>query len=234
MRQRNGRIHIDSREVYHREMFIKCMIPGCKKDSTHKVKGRNKRPILLCDDHFPKIFKLPANRHPKKVKEKVEQQTMPYPGYQHWALRQHMDLPYRFSGERIACHSAKIGAWKWYWSLYWRDGGDANPIDHVLSVTRAIDKKHAVHMIQTLEGTDGLVEVVKFMLHAHGTVAPIDDAELLALTMEATRFIEECFPGKVPSAYRLACIEKLERWKKTRAAVAPLSEVEALEVPAEA
>lgn len=219
MKKHKGRIPVKKFNVLHFKTNVaKCCI--CGEGASHIVLGftpsgsKSKNRMYYCTEHLTMIFRLPANRHPKKIKEIVPAEVMPYPGYKHWALRQHMDVPYRFSGERIACHSAKIGMWTWYFSLYWRDGGDANPIDYVLSLTRAVDKRRAIHMVFPTEGHDAVIEQLKFAFHSHGTIAPIDDAELLALTMEATKFIEECYPGKVPSEYRLACMEKLAEWRK--------------------
>lgn len=225
MKRKHGQVSLAQDRVQHFQNAVGCC-HICGDWAFHIVSGftpkgtKGKGKQYLCTKHFAMLYHLPPNRHPKKVKEPKTADPGLYPGYHYWSLRRHMDLPLRFGGERIVSHNAKIGAWEWFWSLYWIDVQDLAEPDYALSVTRAVDKKHAVHMVQLMDGRADLIEQVKFMFHAHGTIAPVSDAELLALTMEATRFIEKSEVGQLLDPYRADKEKMKEVWREQRDAVA--------------
>lgn len=184
MKHRSPRVKLESKQVAHHKKGS-CFVPGCENDAEHEILGPKNTKI--CTKHMSMFFKLPANRFERQKKKK---KTFNRDGV--FFLRRHMDMPLVFKGERVAWHSFVADDQTWFISLYWKNTeGTTRPM-YVLSITRAFDKYTAIHQVQEYDPVEtNPIEILKYLLHVHGSILEIGQLSQVALGIELTRFIEK-------------------------------------------
>lgn len=192
-----GRVFRTKEQVLHAKSTFKnrtCFVCGLA--AKHKVLGKRliggkQKKMYCCTKHFVMMFKMAPQRHPKQVKK----HTLPVlQSVRDFTLRNFMEMPYSFRGERVACHDVHLGQ-HWFFSLYNREAGcstEQDPYRMVVTLTRVFAKKHAVNLLRVIGGTDNVVEAVEGMIGQHDVIVPLTPAQMLHLKMEATRFFENC------------------------------------------
>jgi hypothetical protein len=213
----NNRISIRKDQVTHFNVTTgRCFI--CGEPALHAVGTDVKEGgrLYLCTKHLSKIFKTPTNRFPRKKRAPVKKINKNVGTFK---LRRHMDLPYIFEGQRLVCHRVDFGPETWYFTLYWRDGGSANPLDHVLSVTRILgETKYAIHQAQEFDGyNDSIIEQLKYLMHTHDGVLEIGKNKQVILGLEMTSFIEQVmFHAKKLTPENQKKVDLLVQWRLTQ------------------
>ena len=189
-----GRIRLEKVQVQHGDKFCMCFI--CGKPANHRVFGftqagrLRRKGIDYCTHHFVQSYKMPPSRFSKMVR-KYERPVLSE--RREFTLRRHLDAPYSFLGERIACHDYKCGKETFYFSLYFRDAGSSlEQVDYtyVVSLTRVFDKTAAINMVK-VGPLGSVVHMVKLMIADQHAAAEIEGT--VRLDVEATKFIEKCY-----------------------------------------
>ena len=190
-----GRVRVPKTRVFHYNIDIdECHICGkaarhaiVRVDKNGKLRPSHQRLLYLCTKHLTQMFKLPANRHAKMVKKhevkKVEK-------IRDFALRQHMDTPYYFRGEREMFHDLKLGIGHVYFALY-RKEDTKDGSDLVISMALVFDKKHAINLIAVPTSAEDVLDCVKHLMHTMGNMVELDQKGVLVLSMGASKFIEK-------------------------------------------
>jgi hypothetical protein len=195
-----GRIRIDKKQVVHAKKSnefgfrSRCMV--CGEPSRHKVRMKsNVKEMHFCTKHFVQMFKMPPQRHPKITKKHTLQKLG---AVRDFVLRQHMNVPYQFTGERLACHDYKFVSEKFFFSMYRNLKPYQADLDHVVSIVRVLGKHHAINVVGIMRGTETVAIQVSDLIDKLTGHMRMDDSSLTLLEMEATKFIEKCVSLPVP------------------------------------
>lgn len=99
-----GRVQLQATDVEHLTLdpFVtdgttRCLI--CGKQAHHRVRGK----LDLCNHHFARMFRLPPNRHPKKLRPKKVVKLGEYDS-RNYRICRHRSTPLEFYGNKVVCH----------------------------------------------------------------------------------------------------------------------------------
>jgi len=191
----SGRVKMPKTRVYHYNIDIdECHICGkaarhaiVRVDKHGKLRPSHQRLLYLCTKHLTQMFKLPANRHPKMVKKFVAPKLEKVRDF---ALRQHMDTPYYFRGERELFHDMRLGGAHVFFALYRKeDTKDGSNL--VISMATVFDKKNAINLVAVPTSADDVLDCIKHLMHTMGNMIELDQKSVLVLSMGVSKFIEK-------------------------------------------